>query len=173
MDARPLALVAGVALAALLFLWLQRDLARGGAGWRPRVAVAAVFGVMAVLWSAVLVARIPTWPAWLATIAALGVTVGHRRLVEWLGGRPPERQLAAEIGAIRAGLSVLTTSRYERARLRSQARRLDRWRNTDGPIADELVDLVQEDVLARLDAGPASDPEREARIRELLGRLER
>lgn len=173
MDARPVALVAGLALAALLFLWLQRDLARVGAGWRPRAAVAAAFGVMVVSWAGVAAARIPTWPAWLATLVALLVTLGHRRLTEWLDGRPPERRLAAEIGTIRAALSVLTTSRYERARLRSQARRLDRWRNSDGPVTAELVDLVQEEVLARLDETPAPDPNREARIRELLGRLER
>jgi hypothetical protein len=181
MDARPLALAAGVALAAWLFVSLQRDLARLGAGWEARALAAAAYTAMALTWAAVLTARAPMWLAWLATAGALVVTVAPRALLrvphlESVGvrfpalgprgtrpvhGRARENRLAAEIGAIRMSMSTLTTSRHERAELRAKVERLERWRTNADPAARELVDLVRVavyDVLDDADSGvPVED----------------
>lgn len=197
MDARPLALAAGVALAAWLFVLLQRDLARLGASLEARVAAGAAYAAMGAGWGAVLVASAPTWLAWLGTVAALLVTVAPRALLRLprvinrrAGGtgrgigrltllhRPaPEAELVAQIGTIRMALSTLTTSSYERAQLRAKVRQLERWRGSDDPRARELAVLMQEAVDERLAAdGPGDvivgDPrQRERRIRELLREL--
>lgn len=212
MDARPVALVAGAALAAWLFLSLQRDLARLGARWEVRVLAGAAYAAMAAGWAAVLLGGVPTWVAWLATAGAFAVTVAPRALmrlprIRATNGRLPALRipgftvphggsradrLAAEIGAIRLGMSTLTTSRHERAELRARVQRLQRWRATGDPAARELVELVQEAVYERLDrveSEVADDDhglheersgvdeedarQRERRIRELLTRLAR
>jgi hypothetical protein len=172
MDARPLALAAGVALAAWLFVLLQRDLARLGASLEARAAAAAAYVAMGAGWGAVLVASAPTWIAWLGTVAAFIVTVAPRALLRlprlvnrmapgtgagigrltFLHRRAPEAELIAQIGAIRMEMSTLTTSSYERAQLRAKVRQLEKWRGSDDPRARELVVLMQEAVYERLDA---------------------
>jgi hypothetical protein len=211
MDARPVALVAGAALAAWLFVSLQGDLARLGARWEARALASAAYAAMAAGWTAVLLRDAPTWLAWVATAGAFAVTVTPRALVRvprlrTASFRPPPltlpgfarsggaraNRLAAEVGAIRLSMSTLTTSSHERAELRARVERLQRWRATSDPEARELVELVQEAVLERLD-GVESDVadggrglpddrygahdeaarQRERRIRELLTRLAR
>jgi hypothetical protein len=187
MDARPLALAAGVALAAWLFVSLQRDLARLGAGWEARALAAAAYAAMALCWAAVLAGRAPMSLAWLATAGAFVVTVAPRALlrVPHLGsasmrlpalgargigpvhGRARENRLAAEIGAIRMSMSTLTTSRHERAELRAKVKRLERWRTSADPAARELVDLVGEAVYDVLDDADSGVPvENAARSRD-------
>jgi hypothetical protein len=188
MDARLLALAAGVALAAWLFISLQRDLAQAGAGIGARVLAGVMYALMGLSWGAVLLSLAPLWIAWIATAGAFAVTLAPRALlrVRALPRVPPLRvpgltfsrassqrqRLAAEIGSIRMGLSTLTTSSHERELLRAKVRRLERWRGSADPIARELVELVEEAVGERLDVGPgAFDRARERRIRELLTRL--
>jgi hypothetical protein len=171
MDARPLALAAGVALAAWLFVLLQRDLARLGASMEARSAATAAYVAMGAGWGAVLVGSAPTWIAWLGTVAAFVVTVAPRALLRmprlvnrqapgtgagigrlsFLHRRAPQAELLAQIGAIRMEMSTLTTSSYERGQLRAKVHRLERWRASDDPRARELVVLVQETVRERLD----------------------
>jgi hypothetical protein len=171
MDARPLALAAGVALAAWLFVLLQRDLARLGASSEARGVAAAAYLAMGAAWGAVLVASAPTWLAWLGTVAAFVVTVAPRALLRlprlvnrgasdtgagigrltFLHRRAPESELVSEIGRIRMAMSTLTTSSYERAQLRANVRQLEKWRGSDDPRARELVLLMQEAVFQRLD----------------------
>jgi hypothetical protein len=177
MDARPVALVAGAALAAWLFVSLQRDLARLGARWEARALASAAYAAMAAGWTAVLLQGAPTWLAWVATAGAFAVTVAPRALVRvprlrtasfrlpaltlpgFTGrdGRPRANRLAAEVGAIRLSMSTLTTSRHERAELRERVERLQRWRAASDPEARELVELVQEAVFERLDGVESDD----------------
>jgi hypothetical protein len=184
MDARPLALAAGVALAAWLFVLLQRDLARLGASMEARAAAAAAYVAMGAGWGAVLVASAPTWIAWLGTVAAFVVTVAPRALLRvprlvkrqapgtragvgrlsLLHRRAPQAELLAQVGAIRMEMSTLTTSSYERGQLRAKVRQLEKWRASEDPRARELVVLMQETVHERLDAdsldgGPGGDRE--------------
>jgi hypothetical protein len=183
MDARPVALAAGVALAAWLFVSLQRDLSRSGAGWQARALAGAAYAAMGAAWAAVLLSIAPVWVAWIATTGAFAVTVAPRALLRLpelrIPGLPalrlgsPQRQLGAEIGSIRMALSTLTTSRYERAQLRAKVRRLERWRDSADPLARELVELVEQAVYERLEEDRPGEPDRgrERRIRELLSRL--
>lgn len=187
MDARPLALAAGVALAAWLFVLLQRDLGRLGAGPEARIAASAAYAAMGAGWAWVLLGSGPTWLAWLGTAAAFAVTIAPRALLRlprlasgrvvpvgggigrlpFLHRRTPEAQLAAEIGTIRMAMSTLTTSSHERGQLRARIRRLERWRMSSDPLARELVVLVAEAVEERLDGGaPDADDDRPAHDRQ-------
>ena len=177
MDARPLAIAAGVVVMAALFLWLRRDLRRLGAPWTARAAVAVAYGAAAGGWAAVFLRDAPPWLGWLASLPAIGATVAPQLVVRLTTGRSPERSLVDEVGAIRQALSTLTTSRLARARLRLKARELDRWRSeSGGEPADELIDLVQAGVYARLDGMPRDPDEEDAReeqIKNLILQLER
>ena len=176
MDARPLAVAAGVVVMAALFVWLRRDLKRLGAPWTAHAVVAIAYGAAAGGWAAVFLRGAPPWVGWVASLAAIAATVAPRAVVRLTVGRSPERTLVEEVGAIRQALSTLTTSRLARARLRSKARELDRWRSESGTEpADELIDLVQTGVYARLDGMPRDPDEEDAReeqIKNLLVRLE-
>jgi hypothetical protein len=183
MDARLLALAAGVALAALLFVSVQRDLTAAGAGMQARALAGLAYAAMALSWGAVFLALTPLWVAWLATAGAFAVSIAPRALLRvpplhvrrlvLPRARRDQHGLGAEIGAIRMGLSTLTTSAHERAVLRARLQRLERWRHANDPLARELVSLVEQSVNERLDLGPLGfDRARERRIRELLSRLE-
>ena len=177
MDARAVAVAVGVALVVLLFVWLQRDLARLHAPWRAHAIAGLAYAAMAAGWIAVFLARWPTWVGWLGSTAALAATLAPRALMRVSGGPAGPGELLREVGALRVAMSTLTTSTRARTRLRARARQPDRWRTVSGsdPV-DELIDLVQESVYARLTelpGDPDRERERERRIEELVADLER
>ena len=176
MDARAVAVAVGVALVVLLFVWLQRDLRRLRAPWRAHAIAGLAYAAMAAGWAGVFLARWPTWLGWLGSIAALAATLAPRALAGATGGPSGPRDLLREVGALRVAMSTLTTSTRARTRLRARARQLDRWRTGSGEPVDELIDLVQESVYARLTelpGDPDREQERERRIEELVTDLER
>lgn len=167
----PAALLA-VALAAALLGWLLHDLGLRHARWTAHGAVLGVYGLAALAWLVALIAPLPVWTAWLASLPAIGLTVAPSRLVRWTGGPARPAGLRAAVLLLREAVALPALGPPERDRLRHRVRRLDRFRTAE---TAELLDLVAEAAYDRIDELPvdaATDAARTARMDALLDELD-
>ncbi|MGH2468293.1 MAG: hypothetical protein ACRDGL_11305, partial [Candidatus Limnocylindrales bacterium] len=167
--------LAGLAVAASLFVWLRRDLERRDAQRRAQVLGGLAFVLAACAWLVVLVSPAPAWVAWLCSVPAAVVSVSPDVLVRLTGGSLAKPRLRHEVEVLRdlVGAPLSNETEPHVRALRARIAGLARWRGTDAATA-ELVDLVQEWAYDRLDGLPLEAPleaVRQGRIDQLVAGL--
>jgi hypothetical protein len=159
-----------MALALGLWFGLRRELegrdAPRGAAWTGLAA----YLVAAMAWLMVLVAPVPVWLAWVASVPAAVLTVWPGGLIRLAGGSQAAPHLRREtevlLDIVGAPLSNITPAHLEA--LRARVRGLERWRT---PATAELIDALQVWAFDRLDGMPVPVAE-EAQQRRRIGRLQ-